>query len=105
MSEKFTKSEWRAEIEDHSFCDTGDYIAEFGIVTGKGKSIAQCFDSGSINEEEAAAICYLIAAAPEMYRTLSGICCEKSAEICKYAPESCKVCFINKALKKARGEE
>lgn len=40
----------------------------------------------------------------EMYRVLSGICFEKSARICDYAPESCKVCAINKALKKARGE-
>lgn len=41
----------------------------------------------------------------EMYRVLSGICFEKSARICDYAPENCKVCSINKALKKARGEE
>lgn len=41
----------------------------------------------------------------EMHRVLSGICFEKSARICDYAPESCKVCSINKALKKARGEE
>lgn len=32
-------------------------------------------------------------------KVLSGICFEKSAMICKFAPESCKVCQIKKALK------
>jgi hypothetical protein len=103
--ENFTQGEWRAEIEDHSFCDTGDYITTFGIVTGKNQSIAECFDTGKINEEEAEANCHLISAAPNMYRVLSGICGEKSARCCNYAPESCKVCSIKKALEKARGEE
>ena len=31
-------------------------------------------------------------------RVLFGICLEKSARICNYAPESCKVCSIKKAL-------
>ena len=47
----------------------------------------------------------LIAAAPEMFTVLAGICQEKSAHICQYRPESCKVCQINKVLKKARGEQ
>ena len=34
-------------------------------------------------------------------RVLSGICFEKSARICKYAPESCKVCKIKEALNNA----
>ena len=96
-SEKFTQGEWRAEIEDHSFCDTGDYITEFGVVTGKRQSIAQCFDFGSINEEEAAANCYLIAAAPDMYRMLQivhGVLGGGSLPM-----------EIEKVLKKARGEE
>ena len=41
----------------------------------------------------------------EMFAVLAGICQEKSAHICQYRPESCKVCQINKVLKKARGEE
>lgn len=75
MAEKFTPGEWRAEIEDHSFCDTGDYITTFGIVTGKNQFIAECFDTGKINEEEAAANCHLIAAAPKMYERLKGVRC------------------------------
>lgn len=86
MSEKFTPGEWRAEITRVRFPNGKMMWVEGGD-----------FDTLIANAA-------LIAAAPEMYRTLSGICWEKSAQICKYAPESCKVCFINKALKKARGE-
>lgn len=104
MSEKFTKSEWRAEIEDHSFCDTGDYITEFGIVTGKRQSIAQCFDSGSINEEEAAANCYLIAAAPEMYEMLKYLADGIRFGGIQHTDRSIAH-KIEQILKKARGEE
>lgn len=95
--EKFTQGEWRAEIEDHSFCDTGDYITTFGIVTGKNQSIAECFDTGKINEEEAAANCHLIAAAPEMYRLLEQL---------HGTLESVPILQgeIEAVLKKARGE-
>ena len=101
--EKFTQGEWRAEIVDHSFCDTGDYITEFGIVTGKRTSIAQCFDNEKINEDEAAANTYLIAAAPEMYALLKMISAPttfmgaKTDEVLRTAIEA--------VLKKARGEE
>lgn len=103
-NEKFTPGEWRAEITDHELADTGDYVTEFAVTTEK-TGVAQCFDNSVVSEEEAAANCHLIAAAPGMYRVLQGICFEKSARICNYAPESCGVCAIKKALKKARGEE
>ena len=66
-TEKFTPGKWRAEITCHEFCDTGDYILDFGIVTEENIGIAQCFDNSVVNEEEAEANCHLIAAAPEMY--------------------------------------
>ena len=47
----------------------------------------------------------LIAAAPEMFTVLASICIEKSAHICQYRPESCKLCPIKKAIQKARGEQ
>lgn len=114
MAEKFTPGEWRAEIEDHSFCDTGDYITEFWVVTGKNIGIAQCFDNSVINEEEAEANCHLIAAAPEMYEMLDevgsdlamaftsvpGIESEIWQEILKEDVE--KICAI---LKKAREQQ
>ena len=46
----------------------------------------------------------LLKAAPDMFSVLAGICLEKSAKICQYAPESCKVCQIRKAMQKARAE-
>lgn len=99
-NEKFTQGEWRAEIEDHSFCDTGDYITTFGIVTGKNQSIAECFDTGKINEEEAAANCYLIAAAPELYWVL-----KRLIELTDYAELVGILSDAKTILKKARGEE
>ena len=106
MAEKFTPGEWRAEIEDHSFCDTGDYITEFGVVTGKRQTIAQCFDTGSINEEEAAANCYLIAAAPEMYEFVKMFTSAAGQFLLSHADNGKEI--YNEAvriLKKARGEE
>ena len=103
-NEKFTQGEWRAEIEDHEFCDTGDYITDFGIVTDKNIGIAQCFDNSVINEEEAAANCHLIAAAPEMYRMLKYL-----ADGVRYGgiqhTDRSLAAEIENLLKKARGEE
>lgn len=108
--EKFTPGEWRAEIEDHSFCDTGDYITEFGVVTGKNIGIAQCFDNSVINEEEAEANCHLIAAAPEMYWMLEELKADLNAlTINPNVSEPVKasawldIKHIDRVLKKARG--
>ena len=110
--EKFPQGEWR--VEDFNEWDiAGVFIVDkednpiakmcerFVMTPMPGRNLSQLVESKE--EQEAAAA--LIAAAPDMYRVLSGICWEKSAQICKYAPESCKVCSIRKALKKARGEE
>jgi hypothetical protein len=85
-NEKFTQGEWRAEITRVRFPNGKMMWAEGGD-----------FDTLIANA-------HLIAAAPVMYRLLSGICGEKSARCCNYAPESCEVCSIRKVLKKARGE-
>jgi hypothetical protein len=104
MTEKFTKEPW--EISDMSCVDAMDnFTVCFHIgVSSTGELIADCQSDNKADYERVKANAYLIKAAPEMYRALSGICFEKSAQICKYAPESCKVCRICKALKKARGE-
>lgn len=96
--EKFTLGNWK--VSDQREIPNMNY--DYSIVDDGGWYIAH-IENCSLEEQEANA--HLIAAAPEMYRVLSGICFEKSARICNYAPESCKVCFINKALKKARGEK
>ncbi len=100
-SEKFTQGEWCLRTIDQ-FAEYGNptrHIFEKKENGTLGKSIATV----SKNENDLA-IADLISAAPDMFRVLQGICGEKSARICEYAPESCKVCLIRKALKKARGE-
>ena len=96
--EKFTQGEWN--IAD---CRKTPYAGYDYLIVDADRLAIAYIENCSQEEQEANA--YLIAAAPEMYRVLSGICFEKSARICDYAPESCKVCSINKALKKARGKE
>jgi hypothetical protein len=101
-NEKFTLGEW--EIEERQ-ARVGDMeLYGFAILTEK-KRICMCQTDDGRNIPQMKANAALIAAAPEMYRCLQGICFEKSAQICQYAPESCKVCRIGKNLKKARGEE
>ena len=102
MTEKFTPGEWRVQRykDDPNFNLYNYLIVE--TVADEPLGIAAMYQRNDIESEANAA---LISAAPEMYRMLSGICLEKSAQICKYAPESCKVCQIRKALKHARGEE
>lgn len=89
-NEKFTRGVWFVECGNE--------------VNTEQKNICRCIRL-AMEPEEARANAALIAAAPDMYRVLSGICLEKSAQICKFAPESCEVCQIRKALKKARWEE
>ena len=102
-NEKFTPGEWRVEITDHELADTGDYITDFAVATEK-TGVAQCFDNSVVSEEEAAANCHLIAAAPEMYEFISWIgSVEGQCAILTKDPE-----IVRKAhaiLKKARGEE
>ena len=98
MTEKFTPGPWEHCI----FGGEAGYPLIFEKKTGL--RIASVFIQNG-DCENGIANATLVHAAPDMYRVLSGICFEKSARICNYAPESCKVCFINKALKKARGEE
>lgn len=94
MSEKFTPGEWVTRPGNTTVLDK------------KGLPIAMVYRAEYYrSKEESFANAALIKTAPDMYRVLSGICFEKSARCCNYAPESCKVCSINKALKKARGEE
>lgn len=102
--EKFTPGEW--EIEEKEMSCGSMFRYGFQVVCwGKHRRIAY-METGSLGDkEEMQANAHLIAAAPDMYRVLSGICFEKSARCCNYAPESCEVCSIRKALKKARGEE
>lgn len=98
MIEKFTPGEWWVEITDHELADTGDYVTDFAVATEK-TGVAQCFDNSVVSEEEAAANCHLIAAAPDMYRLL-----KRLIELTDYA-ELVGVLFDAKtALKKARGE-
>lgn len=98
-SVKFTPGPWkyvRVKEDIDTFAirtETDDTLAAVGISPvgwRPGKDIANAT---------------LIAAAPEMFTALAGICQEKSAHICQYRPESCEVCQINKVLKKARGEQ
>mgnify|MGYP003299572483 CR=1 FL=1 len=105
MTEKFTKEPW--EISDMSCHDAMDnYTVCFHIgVSSTGEMIADCQSDNKADYDRVKANAHLMKAAPEMYWVLQGICFEKSARICNYAPESCKVCAIRKALKKARGEE
>ena len=95
--EKFTQGEWRAEIEDHELADTGDYVTDFSVVTDK-TGIAQCFDNSVISEEQAAANCHLISAAPEMYECV----CDALTDL--EMPDGMRNHF-EAVLKKARGEE
>lgn len=114
--EKFTPGEWEVETpvngDELNFNDGYNYRIwggpkkhrhGFALVLCNGRPGDTTYPQHYF--EEAKANAALIAAAPGMYRALSGICFEKSARICDYAPESCKVCSINKALKKARGEK
>lgn len=104
--EEFTPGDWKAVVneplEDDFICDVYDE---------HNNCICECFsreywgNKKGITEKQKEANMHLISAAPGMYRVLQGICFEKSARICNYAPESCGVCAIKKALKKARGEE
>ena len=99
--EKFTPGPWEVTISDFSI---GNIQQRKFTVYGKRHPVAGCNSYNPDCYEENDKNGYLIAAAPEMYKTLAGICIEKSAQICDYAPESCKICAINKILKKARGE-
>lgn len=103
-NEKFTPGEWKMAM-NKSRNGKGAIrgLSHCRIKNGKGVVVALAVPQKS--RQEQIANTNLIAAAPEMYRVLSGICLEKSAQICKFAPESCEVCQIRKALKKARGEE
>lgn len=101
-SEKFTPGEW--EIEEREMHIKDMHLLGFAIMT-KEHRICMCQTDDAENIPVMQANARLIAAAPDMCRVLQGICFEKSARICEYAPESCKVCAIRKALKKARGEE
>lgn len=101
MTEKFTPGEW--EVEEHELA-VGNYAMVGFRIRTDSKIICAAKSNELKNKPEMQANAHLIAAAPEMCRVLSGICLEKSARICNYAPESCKVCAINRALKQARGE-
>lgn len=104
MTEKFTRGEWF--VEEKSANLHGLTWFGFQVISPeKRKRICYSETDDKKNTPEMQANAALIAAAPEMHRVLSGICLEKSAQICKFAPESCEVCQIRKALKKARGEE
>jgi hypothetical protein len=115
MSNKeFTQGEWTAHlgIMEPTYIFIGkedDYIdGETPVICELYHGIKKkhpCAGIMDFDHTEIRANAALIAAAPDMYRVLSGICLEKSAQICKFAPESCKVCQIRKALKKAGGEE
>ena len=100
--EKFTPGEW--EIEEREAHIRNTHMFAFAIMT-KEHRICMCQTDDDRNIPQMRTNAHLIAAAPDMYRVLSGICGEKSAQCCNYAPESCEVCSIRKALKKARGEE
>lgn len=104
-TEKFTQGEW--EISDMSGVDAMDnFTVCFHIgVSSTGEMIADIQSDNKADYEHVRANAYLMKAAPEMYRVLAGICGEKSARCCNYAPESCEVCSIRKVLKKARGAE
>lgn len=101
--EKFTPGEWRVEITDHELADTGDYVTDFAVVTEK-SGVAQCFDNSVVSEEEAAANCHLIAAAPEMYRMLKYLADGVRFGGIQHTDRSLAA-EIEKLLKKARGEE
>jgi hypothetical protein len=101
MTEKFTQGEWRVEITDHELADTGDYVTDFAVATEK-TGVAQCFDNSVINEEEAAANCHLIAAAPSMYALLKLM--TEPTFMGATIPQYCRT-TIEAVLKKARGEE
>lgn len=110
--EKFTQGEWEAEapVNDDTpkpcpFCGGKAKISK--DITGLTEVwCCDCLTSTGLHTPGDHAIkkWNTRPAEDEMYRVLSGICFEKSARICDYAPESCNVCSLNKALKKARGE-
>lgn len=102
-NEKFTPGRFRRAFNMSRNGKTVRGLSPCRIENEKGDNDA--FTVPQKSRQEQIANTNLLAAAPEMYRVLRGICFEKSARICNYAPESCKVCAIRKALKKARGEE
>lgn len=120
MAEKFTPGEWY--IED--FNEWG--IAGKFVVDKDKEPIAKVCnqyhkipDLGSLcrlkeNMERMQANAALLAASPRMYRALEDVCsdCERHANwedahnlgIPVGQPCPCKDCYVEKALKKARGE-
>jgi hypothetical protein len=114
MSKTFTLGEWTAHlgIMEPTFVHIGkedDYVdGETPVICELHHGIKKkspCIGIMDFDHTEIRANAALIAAAPDMYLVLSGICLMQSAQICKAAPESCKVCQIRKALKKARGRK
>ena len=105
MIEQFTPGPWFARIEDHSFCDTGDVVTSFTVVTeeaGKYDCFAEVFARND-DIDEAVANTKLIAAAPELYKEL-----EKHCALCALRHperEGCKLCETRKVLNKARGRK
>ena len=88
---KFTPGPWHTEI------NWKPYVAQ-----GNGIVLAEALDNSVINRNEAEANAALIAAAPEMYDALYSVCVA-----CKMRDHEteCKLCTVEAALRKARGEE
>ena len=96
MSEKFTKGPWTATYDSQLQAAIEIYNTEDRII------VAVLPDRGTIEAmSEIEANANLIAAAPDMYEALEGVChdCDDTGTI----DDECKSCSIYKALRKARG--
>ena len=97
---KFTPGPWKVIFSEFSI---GNIKQRKFTVYGDGHPVAGCNSCNPDCYEENDRNGYLIAEAPEMLNILTGICIEKSAHICWYAPESCEVCRIRKIVQKVQG--
>lgn len=122
-NEKFTPGEWTAHlgIMEPTFVFIGkedEYVdGETSVICELHHGIKKEHPGNGImdfDQTEMRANAHLIAAAPEMYRALEDVCsdCERHSNwedahnlgIPVGQPCPCKDCYVEKALKKARGE-
>ena len=100
MTEKFTKGPWTATYDSQLQAAIEIYNTEDRIM------VAVLPDRGTIEAmSEIEANANLIAAAPDMYEALECACDKYCIGYAGDSIVKCEDCVIQKALRKARGEE
>ena len=100
MSEKFTKGPWKATYDSQLQALIQIYNTEDRIL------VAVLPDRGTVEAmPEIEANANLIAAAPDMYEALECACDKYCIGYAGDSLVKCEECVIQKALRKARGEE